>query len=117
MTAAKKAPEDSGDLHSLVVRSVTGSLNFVTLTKERIEEVVDDAVSRGRMTRSDANDLLQSLISRGRKQTEDLVAEIELLLERSRSDLAGVSAATRNRATDAAIKARRKVGKKVKRGR
>jgi hypothetical protein len=52
----------------------------VMLTGDRIQEVVDDAVKRGRMTRSDAEDLVQRLISLGRQQTEDLIGDIEQLL-------------------------------------
>jgi len=57
----------------------------VMLTGDRIQEVVDDAVRRGRMTRSDAEDLVQRLISLGRKQTEDLIGDIEQLLGRGAS--------------------------------
>ena len=57
----------------------------VMLTGDRIQEVVDDAVKRGRMTRSDAEDLVQRLISLGRKQTEDVLSDIEQLLGRGAS--------------------------------
>jgi hypothetical protein len=57
----------------------------VMLTGDRIQEVVDDAVKRGRMTRSDAEDLVQRLITLGRKQTEDLIGDIEQLLGRGAS--------------------------------
>jgi polyhydroxyalkanoate synthesis regulator phasin len=57
----------------------------VMLTGDRIQEVVDDAVKRGRMTRSDAEDLVQRLIALGRKQTEDLIGDIEQLLGRGAS--------------------------------
>jgi polyhydroxyalkanoate synthesis regulator phasin len=39
-------------------------LNALVLTRERIQEVLDDAVERGRMTRDDANDLLAELVRR-----------------------------------------------------
>src|SRR5687767_3432881 len=39
----------------------------VTLSRERLQEVVDDAVKRGRMTRGDANELVSRLVSRGRQ--------------------------------------------------
>jgi hypothetical protein len=35
------------------------------LTRERIQEVLDDAVERGRMTRDDAAELLAELVRRG----------------------------------------------------
>ena len=49
----------------------------VVLTRERLEEAVDDAVERGRMTRNDATALVTSLFERGRSQTDDLIAQIE----------------------------------------
>jgi len=57
----------------------------VMLPTERLRETLDDAVRRGRMTRSDAEDLAQSLIALGRRQTEDLLAEVEQLLGRPRA--------------------------------
>ena len=57
----------------------------VMLTGDRIQEVVDDAVKRGRMTRTDAEDLVQRLIALGRQQTEDVISDIEQLLGRSAS--------------------------------
>jgi hypothetical protein len=57
----------------------------VMLTGDRIQEVVDDAVKRGRMTRSDAEDLVQRLIALGRQQTEDLIGDVEQLLGRGAS--------------------------------
>ena len=53
----------------------------VTLSRDRIQEVVDDAVKRGRMTRGDANELVSRLVSRGRQQTDDLMRELEKLLK------------------------------------
>jgi hypothetical protein len=40
-------------------------LDALVLTRERIQEVLDDAVERGRMTRDDASELLQELVRRG----------------------------------------------------
>jgi hypothetical protein len=50
-----------------------GSLEAIVLTRERLQEVLDDAVERGRMTRDDATELLAELIRRGRRQTDDLI--------------------------------------------
>lgn len=54
------------------------------LTRRHIEEVVEDAVARGRMTRDDAQQLIQSLLQRGSKQTDDFVADVERMLGRNR---------------------------------
>lgn len=59
----------------------------ITLPRERIQEVVDDAVKRGRMTRDDANDMVSKLVSRGRKQSEEMVKELEALLEQARKQV------------------------------
>ena len=40
-------------------------INALVLTRERIQEVLDDAVERGRMTRDDATQLLSELVRRG----------------------------------------------------
>ncbi len=45
----------------------------IVLTRDRVQEVLDDAVERGRMTRDDATDLLAALIRRSRRQTDDLI--------------------------------------------
>ncbi len=37
----------------------------IVITRERVQEVLDDAVQRGRMTRDDAADLLAELVRRG----------------------------------------------------
>jgi hypothetical protein len=52
----------------------------VVLTRDRMQEAVDDAVERGRMTRHDATALVTALFERGRAQTDDLIAQIEDLL-------------------------------------
>jgi polyhydroxyalkanoate synthesis regulator phasin len=56
----------------------------VVLTRERINETLEDAVRRGRMTRDDAEDLAASLMGIGRRQAQDLLADVETLLGSSR---------------------------------
>src|SRR4051794_18439903 len=48
-------------------------LDALVLTRERVQEVLDDAVARGRMTRDDATEMLAELVRRGRRQTDDLI--------------------------------------------
>ena len=59
----------------------------VTLSRERIQEVVDDAVKRGRMTHGDAEKMIGELLKRGRKQTDALLSELEGLLRQARRKL------------------------------
>ena len=49
----------------------------VVLTRDRVQEAVDDAVDRGRMTRDDATALVTALFERGRSQTDDLINQLE----------------------------------------
>ena len=76
----------------------------VVLTRDRIQEAMDDAVQRGRMTRDDAEQLVQDLVRRGRKQADEVRADIEQLLGRGRgaTALAEASKTVRKRATGAA---------------
>jgi hypothetical protein len=59
----------------------------VTLSRERIQEVVDDAVKRGRMTHGDAEKMIGELLKKGRKQTDALLSELEGLLRQARRKL------------------------------
>jgi hypothetical protein len=52
----------------------------VVLTRDRVQEAVDDAVERGRMTRQDATALVAALFERGRTQTDDLITQLEAVV-------------------------------------
>ena len=67
----------------------------VVLTAQRLQDAVDEAVARGRITRRDAEDLAGGLVTSGRQQTVDLLADIEQLLGRGRSDLTSAGSATK----------------------
>jgi polyhydroxyalkanoate synthesis regulator phasin len=62
------------------IRSMLNPVDAVLLTRDRLQEIVDDAVRRGRMTRGDATDLMSEIFSRGRRTTEDLLSEVDGLL-------------------------------------
>jgi polyhydroxyalkanoate synthesis regulator phasin len=59
----------------------------VTLPRDRLQEVFDDAVAHGRMTRDDANELVSRLISRGRQQTETMLRDLERVLQQAQRRL------------------------------
>jgi polyhydroxyalkanoate synthesis regulator phasin len=85
------------------LESSRGALeNNLTLSRERVQEVVDDAVKRGRITRSDANELVSNLVSRGRKATDDLIRDLERLLEQARREIETRTSPARRQATRAA---------------
>jgi polyhydroxyalkanoate synthesis regulator phasin len=78
-----------------VQRAMEGQLHLVMLSSERIQEVMDDAVKRGRVTRDDAEELVQEMVRRGRQQTTDVLAELEQVAERGRGQLETAATAAR----------------------
>src|SRR6059058_4023202 len=62
-------------------------LGLVVLSRERIQETLDEAAERGRLTRTDANELVGELVKRGRQQTDELLSDLERLLGRGRGQL------------------------------
>ncbi len=108
--SAKGAQEKNiEDFRETLTRGVLAPLNIVMLTRDRIQEAVDDAVERGRITHADAQDLVQTLFKRGRKQTDDVLADLERLVGRGRDEIENTGGSTRERATKAAVTARNRV--------
>jgi polyhydroxyalkanoate synthesis regulator phasin len=91
-TSSRNVGDGIASLAEQLVNRVIKPLDLVMLTRERIQETLDEAAERGRVTRADANELASELFNRGRQQTDALVADIERLLGRGRSQL---GAATR----------------------
>ena len=79
----------------------------LTLSRDRLQEVVDDAVRRGRMQRRDAEKLVSDLISRSRSQTSSLLQDLEQMAEQARKELRGRTSPARRQATQAARRAGR----------
>ena len=72
--APKQSTSDGlSTLAEQLVNRIIKPLGLVILRRERIQETLDEAAQRGRVTRSDANDLASLLIQRGREQTDELV--------------------------------------------
>jgi polyhydroxyalkanoate synthesis regulator phasin len=79
----------------------------LTLSRDRLQEVVDDAVRRGRMQRRDAEKLVSDLVSRSRSQTSSLLQDLEQMAEQARKELRGRTSPARRQATQAARRAGR----------
>jgi polyhydroxyalkanoate synthesis regulator phasin len=79
----------------------------LTISRDRLQEVVDDAVKRGRMQRRDAEKMVSDLVSRGRRQTSSLVADLERLADQARREVRGRARPARRQATRAARRASR----------
>lgn len=67
-----------------LINRVLRPLDLVLISRERIQETLDEAAARGRLTRSDANALVLELVQRGRQQTEDVLGQIDGLWHRRR---------------------------------
>jgi hypothetical protein len=83
------AATDTGVI-SIAEQLVKGTVtpkDVVMLTRERIQETLDDAASRGHVTRKDANELVAELVRRGRSGGDDVVSEIEGLLGKGRDQI------------------------------
>ncbi|MGH2914438.1 MAG: hypothetical protein ACRDMX_05575 [Solirubrobacteraceae bacterium] len=59
-------------------RSAAAPRDVLMLTRERIQEALDEAAARGRVTRKDANELVAELVRRGR-------AELDVATRRARA--------------------------------
>jgi hypothetical protein len=87
-SAPKRAAQSrrASGIEQNVRRSLTSVRELLTrgvvLSGERLQETMDEAVERGRVTRSDAEDLVQRLLDLGRRQTEEVLSDLEQLLGR-----------------------------------
>jgi polyhydroxyalkanoate synthesis regulator phasin len=101
------ASTDTGVI-SIAEQLVKGAVtpkDVVMLTRERIQETLDDAASRGRVTRKDANELVAELVRRGRSGGDDVVSEIEGLLGKGRDQIeSATKRATRSEPVDRIVR-------------
>ena len=98
------------------VQAFRDALNkSVTISRDLLQEVVDDAVRRGRMTRRDAEELVGRLLTRGREQADELIRELDRLVEPVRSGIETRTGPARERAADAATRAREETTRAAKR--
>jgi polyhydroxyalkanoate synthesis regulator phasin len=113
--AAAPPLESADDALLAALASVRDLLSRgVVISSDRLQEIVDEAVRRGRMTRDDAEELVASVVQIGRRQAQDVLAELEARVERSatqtrrlaRSRVRSVAAAARHApGTDRALRA------------
>lgn len=114
-SSTERRDEEQRSLTEQLPAKSLDPLAVVMLTRERIQETLEEAVQRGRVTRSDANDLAGELVRRGRQQTEELLAELERVIESSRERIETTSRKSRlsegvTRLARTADRARRSVG-------
>src|SRR3954447_6369024 len=69
MPQAKKGPDEVES----TTRNVLNPRDAMVITRERLQDTLDDAVRRGRMTRDDASDLLAEIVRRAISAPTDRV--------------------------------------------
>jgi polyhydroxyalkanoate synthesis regulator phasin len=98
-----------------LARGLVNPRDVIMLTRDRIQETLDDAASRGRVTRKDANDLVSELVRRGRAEGSDLLSNLEQIADRGREQLGAATQRARkadsvDRLVRVGDRARRTVG-------
>jgi polyhydroxyalkanoate synthesis regulator phasin len=118
---AKNAGPEQGSRAEQSVQAFRDALEkSVTISRDRLQEVIDDAVRHGRMTRGDAEEIIGRLVTRGRDQADDLINQLERLLaqlreapDRARQQVGNRAQRTRRDVEDRATRARKKAVKAV----
>lgn len=111
MASAPRGTEESTRAEQSVQAFRDALEKSITISRDRLQEVVDDAVHRGRMTRGDAEEMVSRLAARGREQAEELLAQLERLLaqvrdvpDKARQEVGGRAEQARKRAVGAVDK-------------
>jgi polyhydroxyalkanoate synthesis regulator phasin len=111
MASAPSGTEESTRAEQSVQAFRDALEKSITISRDRLQEVVDDAVRRGRMTRGDAEEMVGRLATRGREQAEDLLSQLDRLLsqvreapDRARREVGGRAEVARKRTVAAVDK-------------
>jgi polyhydroxyalkanoate synthesis regulator phasin len=64
-------------------------MEMVMISRDRIEEVLGEAVDQGRVTARDAQRISSGLVKRGQRQTTDVLKDLEQLLGKGRDEIGG----------------------------
>lgn len=115
---ATDEPKQAGSRAEQSVQAFRAALGAsVTIPRERLQDVVDDAVRRGRMTRGDAEELVNRLVNRGRDQADDMLGELEKVVAQLREEVAERTSQQRRTAARTADRARRELEDATERAR
>jgi hypothetical protein len=83
--------ESLTSLAEQLINRIIRPFDLVLLSRERIQEALDEAAERGRVTRRDANELVADLMRRGREQTDELLGQVGRAAGRARRSVGGGS--------------------------
>jgi polyhydroxyalkanoate synthesis regulator phasin len=103
------------ELREALRKNLIRPMEMVMLSRDRIEEVLGEAVDQGRVTARDAQRITSGLVKRGQRQTSDVLKDLENLLGQGRSGIEDRASGARGRAVRRASPALAQVDR-VRRG-
>lgn len=91
-------------MKDLIKKGLALGLGLVAASKEQIEKVVDDLVSKGEVSAAESRDLVEELVKKGEQEQEELKSKVrgylrEILYELdlpSKSDLKSLESRIEN---------------------
>jgi polyhydroxyalkanoate synthesis regulator phasin len=83
-SAGAKEAKTVAELRAALRKNLIRPMGMVLISRDRIEEVLGEAVEQGRVTARDAQRITAGLVKRGQRQTSDVLKDLENLLERGR---------------------------------
>jgi polyhydroxyalkanoate synthesis regulator phasin len=90
------------ELRDALRKNLIRPMEIVMISRERIEEVLGEAVDQGRVTVRDAQRISAGLVKRGQRQTSDVLKDLENLLDRGRGEVESRTSTARTRAVRSA---------------
>src|SRR4051794_40054708 len=90
------------ELRDALRKNLIRPMEMVLISRERIEEVLGEAVDQGRVTARDARSITSGLVKRGQKQTSDVLKDLENLLGQGRTGIEDRASGARGRAVRSA---------------
>jgi polyhydroxyalkanoate synthesis regulator phasin len=86
------------ELRDALRKNLIRPMGMVLISRDRIEEVLGEAVDQGRVTARDAQRITSGLVKRGQRQTSDVLKDLEKLLDKGRGGVESRTSGARGRA-------------------
>jgi polyhydroxyalkanoate synthesis regulator phasin len=84
----KKTTQTDGSTNMDTIRkAMLLGLGAISLTKEKAEEIIDDLVSRGEVSRKDQNEMVDRLLKEAEAQKDELERKVATTVQKAMDDL------------------------------
>jgi polyhydroxyalkanoate synthesis regulator phasin len=81
--STKKTIERRGTMFDLIKKTMLTGVGLVFMTKDRIEELVEELTKKGELTVKEGKELLDDLLKKSTKAKKDLEKQIEKVVKNS----------------------------------